>query len=95
MVNMSMVSSSMGMGHENFGHFDSMGGVDMNQIKETIRARETKIKSLIEDKKKLKGLLVKAKTAISKMDSSCKATVEQLRLTQSKLQHSNIEKDTL
>lgn len=57
----------------------------MNQIKDTIRARETKIRSLIEDKKKLKALLVKAKTAIAKMDSQYKITVEQLRLSESKL----------
>lgn len=85
----------MGMGLENFGQFDGMGGLDINHIKETMRARETKIKSLIEDKKKLKGLLVKAKTAIARMDSSYKSTAEQLRLSESKLQHSNLEKETL
>ena len=56
------------------------GGVNLVQIKETLQARESKIKTLIGDKQKLKGLLVKAKSAISKINTQYKAATEENRL---------------
>ena len=47
---------------------EGMDGINLIQIKETLNARELKIKQLIQDKKKLKDLLVKAKTAIAKIN---------------------------
>ena len=47
---------------------DGMDGINLMQIRETLHARELKIKTLIGDKQKLKGLLVKAKGAISKIN---------------------------
>ena len=49
--------------------FQDAGGIDLGQIKQQLQARESKIKSLISDKKKLKSLLVKAKGAIDEINS--------------------------
>jgi len=51
---------------------DGFGDINLVQIRETMHARELKIKSLIADKQKLKGLLVKAKAAISKINTQYK-----------------------
>ena len=54
-----------------------------------------KIKSLVNDKQKLKGLLVKAKAAITKINGQYKTAMEEVRLSESKLQHANLEKSTM
>ena len=74
---------------------DGFGDINLVQIRETMHARELKIKSLIADKQKLKGLLVKAKAAISKINTQYKSSLEQIRLTETKLQHSELEKTTM
>lgn len=74
---------------------EGMDGINLIQIKETLNARELKIKQLIQDKKKLKDLLVKAKTAISKINDQYKNATEETRLAESKLSHSNLEKNTM
>ncbi len=74
---------------------DGFGEVNLVQIRETMHARELKIKQLISDKQKLKGLLVKAKAAISKINTQYKGSQEQTRLLETKLQHSELEKTTM
>ena len=70
--NMSMVSfnleSTQQLGLGEFGQSIILDDVNLMQIKETLQTRELKIKQLISDKQKLKGLLVKAKSAISKIN---------------------------
>ena len=102
MNNMSMVSfnlettSQMGLGDMGQSMMaDGFGDINLVQIRETMHARELKIKSLIADKQKLKGLLVKAKAAISKINTQYKSSLEQIRLTETKLQHSELEKTTM
>lgn len=72
MNNMSMVSfnleSVQQLGLGELGQSMIIDDVNLMQIKETLHARELKIKQLIGDKQKLKGLLVKAKSAISKVN---------------------------
>ncbi len=53
---------------------DGFGDINLVQIRETLYARELKIKQLIADKQKLKGLLVKAKAAISKINTQYKGS---------------------
>ena len=53
---------------------DGFGDINLVQIRETLYARELKIKQLVTDKQKLKGLLVKAKAAISKINSQYKSS---------------------
>eukprot|EP00354_Favella_ehrenbergii_P003932 CAMPEP_0170457226 /NCGR_PEP_ID=MMETSP0123-20130129/4591_1 /TAXON_ID=182087 /ORGANISM="Favella ehrenbergii, Strain Fehren 1" /LENGTH=72 /DNA_ID=CAMNT_0010720953 /DNA_START=754 /DNA_END=972 /DNA_ORIENTATION=- len=71
---MSMVSfnlgdpaAQLGLGEIGSSSF-MMDEVNLMQIRETLQAREMKIKTLIGDKQKLKGLLVKAKSAIGKIN---------------------------
>lgn len=68
------------------GDFEGgIDGINMMQVRETIHSREMKIKQLISDKSKLKGLLVKAKAAISKINTQYKSAVEENRLADQKL----------
>ena len=77
MNNMSMVSfvnmettSALGLGEMGQSIMnEGIDGVNLMQIRETLHSRELKIKALIGDKQKLKGLLVKAKAAISKINT--------------------------
>ena len=71
---------------------EGIDGVNLMQIRETLNMREMKIKTLIGDKQKLKGLLIKAKAAISKINTQYKTAIEENRLTEQKLSHSNLEK---
>ena len=60
---------------------EGLEGINLMQIRETLQSRELKIKQLVADKQKLKGLLVKAKAAISKINTKYKTAVEENRLT--------------
>ena len=99
MNNISMVSfnmestSSLGLGEMGQSIMnEGIDGINLMQIRETLHAREMKIRQLVNDKQKLKGLLVKAKAAISKINSQYKTSLDENRLTEQKLQHSNMEK---
>jgi len=79
MNNMSMVSfnlesmSQLGLGEMGQSlMMDSLGDINLLQIRETIHARDLKIKSLIGDKQKLKALLVKAKATMTKINDQTK-----------------------
>ena len=92
MNNMSMVSFNLeSTGQLGLGEIgqslmaDSLQDINLMQIKETLHAREVKIKQLVADKQKLKGLLVKAKAAIGKINDQFKGAMEQVRLAESKL----------
>ena len=102
MNNISMVSfnmestSSLGLGEMGQSIMnEGIDGINLMQIRETLHAREMKIRQLVNDKQKLKGLLVKAKAAISKINSQYKTSLDENRLTEQKLQHSNMEKQTM
>ena len=102
MNNISMVSfnmestSSLGLGEMGQSIMnEGIDGINLMQIRETLHAREMKIRQLVNDKQKLKGLLVKAKAAISKINSQYKTAVDENRLTEQKLQHTNMEKQTM
>ena len=74
---------------------EGIDGINMMQIKEQLQARENKIKQLVGDKQKLKALLVKAKAAIAKINTQFKTAVEENRLSEQKLLHTNMEKQTM
>ena len=71
MGNMSMVSfnmestSALGLGDMGGMMVDSVNGINLMQIRDTLQARENKIKQLIADKQKLKALMTKAKNTIN------------------------------
>ena len=71
MGNMSMVSfnmestSALGLGDMGGMMVDSVNGINLMQIKDTLQARENKIKQLVADKQKLKALMTKAKNTIN------------------------------
>ena len=95
MVSFNMAESTSSLGLGELGQSimnEGMEGINMMQIRESLHTRELKIKQLINDKQKLKGLLVKAKAAISKINTQYKTAVEENRLTEQKLQHSKMEK---
>lgn len=85
--NMSMVSfnmdsvSQLGLGEVGDSFHDGVG-LDLGQIKQQLQSRETKIKSLITDKKKLKSLLIKAKGAID--DINTKYRISEANLQQAR-----------
>ena len=102
MNNMSMVSfhmesmNSMGLGEMGQSIMnEGIDGINLMQIKEQLQARENKIKQLVEDKQRLKALLVKAKGAIAKINTQYKTAVEENRLSEQKLLHTNMEKQTM
>ena len=102
MNNMSMVSfhmestNSLGLGEMGQSIMnEGIDGINLMQIKEQLQARENKIKQLVEDKQKLKALLVKAKGAIAKINTQYKTAVEENRMSEQKLLHTNMEKQTM
>ena len=74
---------------------EGIDGINLMQIKETLQSRENKIKQLLGDKQKLKALLVKAKDAIAKINTQFKTAIEENRLSEQKLLHANMEKQTM
>ena len=87
MNNISMVSfhmestNSLGLGEMGQSIMnEGIDGINLTQIKETLLTRENKIKQLVGDKQKLKALLVKAKSAIAKINTQYKTAVEENRL---------------
>ena len=86
MVSFNMESTSaLGLGDMGQSMMLDGDGINLMQIRETLHSRELKIKSLIGDKQKLKGLLVKAKAAIGKINQQYKSSQEELRISESKL----------
>lgn len=95
MNNISMVSFNVDEFGSSIMNEGGLDGINLMQIRETLHSRELKIKQLITDKQKLKALLVKAKAAISKINTQYKTATEEKRLVEQKLQHCDMEKQTM
>ena len=66
MVSFNMeTTSALGLGDMGGMMVDSVNGINLMQIRDTLQARENKIKQLIADKQKLKALMTKAKNTIN------------------------------
>jgi len=70
-----------------FGEDQGIDEANLTAIKMMMGDREKKIRALHADKLKLKALLKKAKTAIDMINNKHKEASENVRLTETKLQH--------